>query len=251
MSRSVRIMRAEARKLFCSRAYLGALAISVGVALLAIFVDAAVAGKNGQPRLGTQANVHQMLKLGAVTCIAMLVVGILSSGGEYRHHTIVPTLLVAPRRGTVVAAKAASVLFAGVVLSALTFGLGLACIYGLLVANDIHNLPSDTLHIALGSVAASTLFGLIGTALGFITRSTVGAVVLFVGWVVFGEPTILTTLFPHLEKWLPVGLATSLTNALSAGPSSLTPWAAAGVLAGYVAVLIVVAGAVVARRDVV
>lgn len=251
MTITVRLIRAEARKLFYGRTYLGALAISVGLALFAIFVDAAVAGKNGQPRLGTPADVHEMLKLGPVTCIAMLVVGILSSGGEFRHHTIVSTLLVAPRRGRVVAAKSASVLFSGVILSALTFGLGVASIYGLLVANNLHHPPSDTLRIAVGSAAASTFFGLIGTALGFITRSTIAAVVVFVGWVVFGELTILTTLFPHLEKWLPVGLATSLTNAVNAGPSSLAPATAAGVLAGYVAVLIIVAGVVMARRDVV
>jgi hypothetical protein len=250
MTSTAQLLRAEARKLFYSRTYLGALIISVGVALFAVFVDAAVAGKNGQPRIGTPADVHQMLKLGPVTCIAMLVVGILSSGGEYRHHTIVSTLLVAPRRGTVVVAKAASVLCAGIALSTLTFGLGLAAIYGVLVANNVHHLPSDTLHIVLGTVAASTLFGLMGTTLGFITRSTVGAVVVFVGWVVFGELTILTTLFPHLEKWLPVGLATSLTNALHAGSSSLAPAQAAGVLTGYAAVLTVIAVALIARRDV-
>ena len=55
--------------------------------------------------------------------------------------------------------------------------------------------------------------------------------------------------FPHLEKWLPAGLAQSLTDA--PGAAATQPALAVGVLASYVAVLIVIAGAVMARRDVV
>jgi ABC-2 type transport system permease protein len=249
MTTAIHLTRSESRKLFLSRTYLGAFAISVGIALFSVFVDAAVAGKNGQPRLGTTSNTNHLLQVGAVTCIAMLVVGILSSGGEYRHRTIVSTMLVAPRRSGVVAAKAVSVFFAGVLLSAVTFALSLGAIYGILMANNFHHLPSDTLRIAVGSVAASTLFGLIGMALGFITRSTLAAVVAFVGWVVFGELAIMPALFPHVEKWLPAGLAQSLTYApgAAATPAAL----AVAVLAGYVAILLVCAGAAVTRRDVI
>jgi hypothetical protein len=41
-----------------------------------------------------------------------------------------------------------------------------------------------------GTVAAATLFGLIGVALGYITRGTVGAV----GWVLFADYARLCTL---------------------------------------------------------
>ncbi len=116
------------------------------------------------------------------------------------------------------------------------------------MANNMHHLPSDTLRIAIGSVAASTLFGLIGVALGFITRSTLAAVVAFVGWVVFGELAILPALFPHLDKWLPAGLAQSLTNAPGSGATA--PELATAVLAGYVAVLLVGPATAVTRRDI-
>ncbi len=248
MTNAIRLIRSESRKLFLSRTYLGAVAVSVGIALFSVVVDAAVAGKNGQPRLGTASSTNHLLQVGAVTCIAMLVVGILSSGGEYRHHTIVSTLLVAPRRSGVVAAKALSVFLAGVLLSAVTFVLSLGTVYGVLIANNFHHLPGDTVRIAVGSVAASTLFGLIGMALGFITRSTLAAIVAFVGWVVFGELAILPALFPHLDKWLPAGLAQSLTHA--PGSAATAPALAVAVLAGYVAALIVAAVAIMARRDV-
>jgi ABC-2 type transport system permease protein len=129
MTRTVRLTSSEARKLLLSRTFLGAVAISVGLALFTVLVDAAVAGQKGQPRLGTPADVHQLLKLGPVATVAMLVVGILSSGGEFRHHTIISTLLTTPRRGAVVAAKATTVLLAGVALTTATFAVGIGTIY--------------------------------------------------------------------------------------------------------------------------
>jgi ABC-2 type transport system permease protein len=140
-------------------------------------VDAAVAGKNGQARLGTTASTDQMLKLGAVLCVAMLVLGIVASGSEYRHRTIIPAMLVAPRRGTQVVAKTIALAIGGGVISGLTFGLGLATIVIELSAHGLHQLPPGTARLFADSVIAATLFGLIGVALGYITRSTIAAVV--------------------------------------------------------------------------
>jgi ABC-2 type transport system permease protein len=58
-------------------------------------------------------------------------------------------------------------------------------------------------------VIAGTLFGVIGVALGYLTRSTVAAVVGAVGWVLFAETVILHALVPHLAKWLVSGAATA------------------------------------------
>jgi hypothetical protein len=48
----------------------------------AAVVDAAVAGQTARPPLGTTASTDEMLKLGAVCCVAMLVLGIVASGGD-------------------------------------------------------------------------------------------------------------------------------------------------------------------------
>jgi hypothetical protein len=140
------------------------------------------------------------------------------------------------------------VLIAGVVITTLTIGLGLATIVGVLSAHHIHHLPPNWFHDSLLVVAASTAFGLIGAALGFLARSTAGAVVIFGGWVIFGELIILNTVAPHIEKWLPVGLATSLTSP-GDHPALASPVAVAA-LTGYVVVLLVVAAASVMTRDI-
>jgi ABC-type transport system involved in multi-copper enzyme maturation permease subunit len=250
MTTITRLTRAELRKLVTTRTFLIGLALSAGLAVLSVVVDAAVAGKNGAPALGTTASTDQMLKLGPVCCVAMLVLGIIGSGGEYRHKTIIPAMLVAPRRVALVPAKVIGIAVAGVVLSVLTFGLGLATAVAELSAHGIHHLPADTSSLYAGSVIAGTLFGVIGAALGYITRSTIAAVVGAVGWVLFGELAILHTLAPHLAKWLITGTAVALTNSTGPGGATLTSATAVAVLSAYAVILLTVATGLVLRRDV-
>ena len=250
MTTITRLTRAEMRKLIVARTYFIGLALSVGLAIVSVAVDAAAAGKNGTAALGTTVSADQMLKLGSVCCVAMLVLGIIASGGEYRHKTIIPAMLVAPRRGGLIIAKVIGIAMAGVVLSALTFGLGLATAVAELSAHGIHHLPADTGSLFAGSVIAGTLFGVIGVALGYITRSTIAAVVGAVGWVLFAELAILHTLAPNLAKWLVTGAASALTTPTASGSGTLTPATAVAVLSGYAIVLLAAAARLVLRRDV-
>ena len=190
------LTRAELRKLATTYTFLVTVAIAIAVSVLSVVADAYEAGMNGTAPLGTDASTYQMLKLGAVCCVATLVLGIVAAGGEYRHRTIIPAMLITTRRGALVAAKATAIAIAGVVLSGLTFGLGLATVVAELHARGLHELPPGTTRMFVGSVAAATLFGLIGVALGYITRSTVAAVVGAVGWVLFAELAILGALSP-------------------------------------------------------
>ena len=247
MTAIARLTRAELRKLATTPAFIVTLAIAVALAVISVVANAYTAGKNGTAPLGTDAATYQMLKLGAVCCVAMLVLGIVASGGEYRHRTIIPAMLITPRRGALITAKAIAVAIAGVVLSGLTFGLGLAAVVGELHARGLHHLPPGTTGMFAGSVAAAVLFGLIGVALGYITRSTVAAVVGAVGWVLFAELAILGTLAPRLARWLVSGTAQVLTNPPKPGDAPLT---AAAVLAGYTVVLLAIATWLVRRREV-
>lgn len=250
MTAIARLTRAELRKLATTPAFLVTLVITVALDVIAVVVDAAVAGKNGAAPLGTDASTNQMLKLGAVCCVAMLVLGIVAAGGEYRHRTIIPAMLITPRRGAMVAAKTLATAIAGVVLAGLTFGLGLATVVIELSAHGFDRLPSGTGRLFADSVIAATLFGLIGVALGYITRSTIAAVVGAIGWVLFVELAILHTIVPQLAKWLIVGAATALTDPAAHGSGTLAPVAAVAVLGSYAVVLLAVAIQFVRRRDV-
>jgi ABC-2 type transport system permease protein len=250
MTAIARLTSAELRKLATTPAFLITLAVAVVIDVLSVVVDAAVAGKNGQAPLGTTASTDQMLKLGAVCCVAMLALGIVASGGEYRHRTIIPAMLVAPRRATLVVAKTLALVVAGVVVAGLTFGLGLATIVIELNAHGFDQLPPGTARLFADSVIAATLLGLVGVALGYITRSTTAAVVGAVGWVLFVELAILHTVAPQLYKWLITGASTALTDPTAQGGNNLAPLAAIAVLGVYALVLLAVATQLVLRRDV-
>ncbi len=250
MTTIVRLTHAELRKLVASRTYLIGLALSVGLAVLSVAVVAAVAGKSGHAALDTAAGANKLLKLGVLCCVGMLVLGILGSGSEYKYKTIIPAMLAGPRRGTLVAAKIIGIAVAGALFSLLTFGLGLATAVAELSAHHIHNLPADTSSLFAGSVIAGTLFGVIGVALGYITRSTIAAVVGAVGWVLFAELAILHTLVPHLAKWLVTGAASTLTDPSALASGALTPATAVAVLGAYAVALLAVASGLVLRRDV-
>jgi ABC-type transport system involved in multi-copper enzyme maturation permease subunit len=250
MTAIARLTRAELRKLATTPAFLITLALAVVVDVISVVVDAAVAGKNGAAPLGTTASTNQMLKLGAVCCVAMLILGIVASGGEYRHRTIIPAMLVAPRRGTLVVSKTIALAIGGVVVAGLTFGLGLATIVIELSAHGVHQLPPGTARLFADSVIAATLFGLIGVALGYITRSTIAAVVGAVGWVLFVELAILHTVAPQLAKWLITGAATALTDPTAQDSGSLSSIAAIAVVGVYALLLLAVATQLLLRRDV-
>ena len=250
MTTIVRLTHAELRKLVATRTYLIGLALAVGLAVISVAVNAAEAGKNGHPVLGTAASTDTMLKLGVLCAVGMLVLGILGSGSEYKYKTIIPAMLAGPRRGTLVAAKVIGIAVAGAMFSVLTFGSGLAVAVAELSAHHIHYLPADTGTLFWGSVVTGTLFGVIGVALGYITRSTIAAVVGAVGWVLFFELAILHTLVPHMAKWLVTGAASTLTDPGVLASGALTPATAVAVLSGYAVLLLAVASALVLRRDV-
>jgi ABC-2 type transport system permease protein len=244
-----RLARAEFRKLFTTKALPVSFAISIALAIGSVIIDAMVAGKNGASRLGTDASTYQMLKIGSVTCVVMLILGILAAGSEFRHRTIVPVLLATPHRARVFAVKVAVTAVLGAAFSALVFGLGLGTIVLELSAHGIHHLPAGAGVLYLGAVIASTCFGMIGVALGALTRNTIGAIVAAIGWTLFAEELILQTVAPGIDKWLPTGAAIGLTNPPSPG-HALSPAAAGLVLTGYAVALLVAASRTAMRRDV-
>ena len=246
-----RLARAELRKLFTTKAVPVSFAIAIVLAIGSVLVNAMVAGQHGSPRLGTDASINTMLKFSAVLCVVMLILGILAAGSEFRHRTIVPALLATPHRMRVFAVKVGVVGGIGAVFSAVVFGLGLVTIALVLSAHGIHLHAADMGTLYAGTVIASTCFGMIGVALGALTRNTIGAIAAAIAWALFIEQVILAAVVPTIEKWLPTGAAIGLTNAPGPNPSHiLSPLAAGLVLTGYAIALLLAAGRTTMRRDV-
>ena len=189
-----------------------------------------------------------MLKFGAIPCVVMLILGILAAGSEFRHRTIVPVLFATPHRARVFAVKVIVIAALGAAFAALVFGLGLETIVLTLSAHGIHHLPDGVGRLYAGTVISSACFGMIGVALGALTRNTIGAIVAAIVWTLFVEQVILAAIVPGVEKWLPTAAAIGLTNA--PGPGTPSPVVAGLVLAGYAVALLAAASRTTMRRDV-
>jgi len=242
-----RLARAETRKLFTTRTMPATFAAAIALVLVSVVLQAAIAGQQGQPRLGTDDSTNKLLSIGVVPVLVMLILGILASGGEFRHRTIVPTLLATPSRGRVFAVKVLVIAVIGAAFSAITFGIGLGAVVAELSAHHLHHLPAGTGSLYAGAVIASTGFGMIGVALGALTRNTVGAIVAAIAWTILFEMIILEAVAPGIEKWLPTRAAVVLTTS-GAHPVSLTT--ASLLLAGYAAALLVAARFATLNRDI-
>ena len=249
MTSTVRLARAEARKLFTTRALPISFAAAIVLTLVSVVLQAATAGRQGTPPLGTDASTYQLLKIGAVPCLVMLIMGILAAGGEFRHRTIVPVLLATPRRGLVFAVKVLVIAAVGAAFSAITFGVGLGAVVAELSAHHLHQLPNGTGSLYAGAVIASAGFGIIGVALGALTRNTVGAIVAVLAWTLLIEQIILQAVVPGIEKWLPTHAAIVLTNAPAVG-HAIPVVTTSLVLAGYAAALFLIARFTTLKRDI-
>ncbi len=192
--------------------------------------------------------------------VAVLAVGML--GGEYGTGMIRATLAAAPRRHTVLAAKAAvltaTVTAAGTlgVLGALGAARLILPAHGFTEANGYPPLSladPATLRAAAGTVLYLVLVGLVALGVAAAVRGTAGALTTVLA-LLFMTPLLVTmvsddTWRVRLERLTPTtaGLAIQATRDLDRLP--IGPWAGLGVLAGWAAAAVLAGWAVFAARD--
>ena len=224
----------------------------VGAEWLKALSFAAVAGAvltaDGAAELESTSGIRDTLSVTGAGAILVLVVGIIISAGEYRHGTAADTFLTTPRRNRVAAAKltlgAGVGVAAGVVTSLACLGIA-TLLYKLEGATFPFSDP-EVWAILAGALAYTTLFAILGVALGVLIRNQVLAISAALAWIAVIEHT-LVTLVPDLGKWLPVaaGQAMVRTNL----DDLLSPLAGTAVLAAYAAAIGAVGIRVAATRD--
>jgi ABC-2 type transport system permease protein len=214
--------------------------IPATVALSFAAVAGAVLAADSAAELESADGIRRVLSVTGTGAILVLVVGILISAGEYRHGTAADTFLTTPRRHRVLAAKltvgAGVGLAAGVITSVACVGIA-----GVLYELDDATFPFGDAEVWLtvaGTLAYTTLFAVLGVALGSLVRNQVLAVAIALAWFAVVEHT-LVTLVPDLGRWLPAAagqaiVRTPLDDLLSplAGAAVLTAYSATVALAG-------------------
>jgi ABC-2 type transport system permease protein len=243
------LLRAEARKAMATPTIwwllLGALAIGIvgTVAPLVVTDDDAT-------NLLTDETLQEAMHGAAAGVILVVVAGIIGMAGDWRFGQASQTFLTTPRRHRVVAAKTIVYLAVGAVFGVATAAASSATAWVWYRANDVA-LPFDRSAVwltLLGCLAVAVLFGVLGVAVGAITRNQIVAVVGAMGWLVVVEPILFTT-SDTLFRWLPGTASISLRRQPADG--LLSPGSAAAVLVGFIAVALVVGTRLVERDDVI
>jgi ABC-type transport system involved in multi-copper enzyme maturation permease subunit len=247
-----RLVRAELLKWRTTRTLYGTIAGVVVLVALGVAAAIATAGTAGNAGLDTTEGVRGVFG-GAVNAgFLLLVMGIITTAGEYRQNTITAALLVTPRRRQLVVAKTIAMAIVGAGIAVIATAVTLAVALPWLAAKSVHPalLSGDVAGVLLGSAAVMVLFGLIGVGIGAIVRNQVAAVVGSLAWLLVVEK-LLVGLFPVIGKWLSFGASGSLIGSVDAGGELLPVGAAALLLLGYGAAFIAGGIRLTTTRDVV
>lgn len=148
--------------------------VIAALAALSSVATILLAGRNGAAPLGSASNVGHALGIGAATSIATLILVITICVGEDRHRTSLGAYLAEPRRVRVLDAKLITGFSVGGALGAAAYLLDLGIAVPLYAAKGVHYVPVNIVELGAGTVLATGCFGMLGVALGALTRNSVG-----------------------------------------------------------------------------
>ncbi|MGI5139223.1 MULTISPECIES: ABC transporter permease [unclassified Streptomyces] len=185
--------------------------------------------------------------------IAVCVLGVLVISSEYSTGMIRSSLLAVPRRIGMLAAKgtvfAALVTVLGEMVAFPSFLIGEA-----IIAPHVKVSLSDpgVTRAVLGTGLYLGVLGLFALGLGAIIRHSAGAIAAVLGFVlVLSQLALLIpgSLGKHIYAYLPSNAGTQLMTTAQTPDQLLSPWQGFGVMCLWAALVLAVAGFLLARRD--
>jgi ABC-2 type transport system permease protein len=213
---------------------------------LSVFVGATESLQPDDTVLGGSLTGTVLGQLGAA------VFGVLVMSGEYGTGMLRATLAAAPRRGTVLAAKAVVVatvtVAAGLIGGCAAYGIGVVMLSGQGYA------PGRPMPALLGVGGAVAAAGLLGLAFGTILRHSAGAITTMIAIILV--PSLIGPLFGDLQRWVggasPMAALQKMTQTSDAAPDavgSLGAWPSLSLVCAYTAVALLAAALLFRRRD--
>ena len=203
--------------------------------------------------------------------LAICVLGALVITSEYSSGAIRASLLAVPRRYPVILAKglvfAALVIVVGEIVAFLSFFIGAALVNGHVVtlrghvaghAVSVHHTITvslsqpGVLQAVVGSGLYLTVLGLFALAIGGLIRHTAGAITAVIGMVLVIFP--LAGLLPsswgaHVHAYLPTIAGQLITQDKPTADQLLSAWQGFGVFCAWTALLLIIGGYLLQRRD--
>jgi ABC-2 type transport system permease protein len=241
----------------------GTIGLLAAAAILTIAVSAAAAGATRCPH-GAACPVDTVkLSLTGIQFgqAAVAILAVLTVGGEYSTGMIRTTLSAMPRRGTVLAAKAATVavpvLAAATVavLGSLLAGQLLLPGHGFTPAHGFSSLSladGPVLRATAGSVLYLGLIALLAVGVAAVVRDTGAAIGVVLG-LLYLFPIVAAAANPHwqrrLERIGPMTAGLQIQATTNLHGQAISPWAGLGVLAAWAAAALLAGGLLLRVRD--
>jgi ABC-2 type transport system permease protein len=241
------LVRAELLKLRTTRTFW-----AIGGSMLALLLLTLVLTLALTDRFSEDDSLSALSSAGFAGLLA-LVLGVVSSAGEYRHGTIASTLLTTPDRLRVAGGQALAGAIFGLGIGLVAVGVTMAIGLPWLELKDAPIPPGDELlDLIVGNLLYAALAGAFGMAVGALLRNQVAAVVLVLVILFVVDPSI-GALLPDYAQYSLTGLSTAMSggSADDVGAADLLPlWQAALLWCAYTAVLVGAAALLTARRDI-
>lgn len=248
-----RVLRSETLKFVTLRSTVSILAASVvGMFAIALLVayNTRHLGPNLDPNDLVPSATLQGYYLGQLLIGAL---GVLFVSSEYGTGMIRSTLAAVPTRLPVLVAKAIVIAVTAAISMITVSIVAFLSAQALLGHYRTGYSLSDpgALRVVLGTGIYLTLIALLGSAIGWIVRSTPGALVTYIA-VILVIPLLVGNVLGdagrHIAEFLPTNAGAAFSTSLPEG-LSLRPWVGLTVMAIWVAAALTTAAVVLRRRD--
>lgn len=230
--------------------------VGLGTIAAAVSTGSVTTPDGGPSPFGGEDPLSTVLTGANFAVLLVGVLGCLAGAREYGSRMIAVTVAAAPRRWQVLVGKA-TVLVVLVLPTALVgvfaaYGVGTAVLSGGGAATVALGDPGVLRSLA-GMAGYLTAITLIGMGLGILLRSVASSIGALIAGVLI-LPGLAGALLPDswdtVLRFLPTDAASAFTAVQSSGGDLLSAGVGALVLAAWVALVLVGAGAALARRDV-
>lgn len=197
----------------------------------------------------TERDLRQMFTTN-FSSLFILLLGVIGMAGEWRHRTIAGTILAAPDRLKLLAAKTLSYAIAGIVLAGVVTLASMIAGTLILAGRGLMTLDVGALADVLWrNLLVAALLGPLGVCVGGLLRNQVVAIVGLLVVAFALEPAILA-LVPHVGQFGPtVGAPNGILADSSNNKNLLAPGYAVLVLLAWVGTGFAAAVALLRRRD--
>jgi ABC-2 type transport system permease protein len=242
------LLKAELLKLRTTRTFAALVAAALALSLLVVVLSTL---------LGDNFSEHDVKSLFTAdfTGLFILLLGVMGMAGEWRHRTITSTVLAAPDRLRLLAAKVIAYAAAGALLSLIvTLTIMLVGSVILSARGETTIGASDLLDVLWRNLLVAALLGALGVCIGGLVRNQVVAIVgvLVLSFAI--EPTLFG-LVPEVGKYGPTtGAPSGIVHAAPFNDDTsglLAPGVALLVMLGWIGLFFAAAGARLRRFDLV